>query len=179
MGAVSRSHKMNKLSARVASHGIMPAPAMRALFKSSERGSSIVESALVLPLLLLILTGILAFGVALNNYLVLTNAVNVGTQQLSISRGISTDPCKTAATAITGSAFYLVATNITLTFTIGAGTPYTNNASLATCPGLAASMVQGASATIKGTYPCTLTLAGMSTLGGATCLQAQTAEVIQ
>jgi len=114
-----------------------------------------------------------------DSYLVLTNAVNVGDQQLSISRGISAGPCKTAATAIANSAFYLIAKNIALTFTIN-GVVYAGTAATASCsatgPG---NMVQGASAEIIGYYPRTLTLAGMSLVGWATCLETQTTEIIQ
>jgi Flp pilus assembly protein TadG len=137
-----------------------------------------VETALLLPVMLLVLTGILAFGVALNNYLVLTNAVNVGDQQLSISRGISADPCKTAATAITNSAFYLTPANISLTFTIN-GSSFSGTGATATCTAGAADMVQGTPAEIQASYPCTLTIAGMSLAGGLKCLQTQTTEIIQ
>ena len=67
---------------------------------SNKRGQSLVEMAVSLPLLLLILTGIMTFGIALNNYLTLTNAVEIGGQQLAVSRGQTTDPCNTAAQAI-------------------------------------------------------------------------------
>ena len=41
-------------------------------------GTAAVEFALVLPALLMILVGIIQFGVALNNYLELTDAVQAG-----------------------------------------------------------------------------------------------------
>jgi hypothetical protein len=114
-----------------------------------------------------------------DNYLVLTNAVKVGDQQLSISRGISAHPCKMAATAIANSAFYLIAKNIALTFVVN-GVSCSGTAATASCsatgPG---NMVQGASAGIQASYPCTLTLAGMSLVGGSSCLETQTKEVIQ
>ena len=46
-----------------------------------------VEMALVLPVLLLVVTGILTFGLAFNNYLLLTEATSVGARTLAISRG--------------------------------------------------------------------------------------------
>ena len=46
-----------------------------------------VETAIVMPLMLLIMTGMVSFGVALHNFVVLTNGVNTGAQLLAISRG--------------------------------------------------------------------------------------------
>lgn len=40
----------------------------------NQRGQSIVETALILPIIILILTGIIDFGLLFNNYLVITNA---------------------------------------------------------------------------------------------------------
>jgi len=39
-----------------------------------QKGQSIVETALILPIIILILTGIIDFGLLFNNYLVITNA---------------------------------------------------------------------------------------------------------
>lgn len=44
----------------------------------SERGAELVEMALVLPLLLLVLVGIIEFGFMFQRFLVLTNAANEG-----------------------------------------------------------------------------------------------------
>jgi len=43
-----------------------------------ERGQSLVEMALVLPLLLLLVLGIIDFGRAFNNYIIITNAAREG-----------------------------------------------------------------------------------------------------
>ena len=53
-----------------------------------------VEMALALPILLLVVTGILTFGLAFNNYLLLTEATSVGARTLAISRGATTDPAR-------------------------------------------------------------------------------------
>ena len=52
-----------------------------------QEGQAMVEMALVLPVLLLVVTGILTFGLAFNNYLLLTEATSVGARTLAISRG--------------------------------------------------------------------------------------------
>ncbi len=53
-------------------------------------GVAAVEFALLVPVLLAILVGMFVFGVALNNYVILTNAAQGGALQFAISRGAST-----------------------------------------------------------------------------------------
>jgi len=48
-----------------------------------ERGQSLVELALVLPLLLLLVVGIIDFGRAYNNYIIITNAAREGARAAS------------------------------------------------------------------------------------------------
>jgi len=48
-----------------------------------ERGQSLVEMALVLPLLLLLVAGIIDFGRAYNNYIIITNAAREGARAAS------------------------------------------------------------------------------------------------
>jgi Flp pilus assembly protein TadG len=138
----------------------------------SERGGSFVEFTLVMPVLLLVMTGLVSFGFALHNDLVLTNAVNTGAQLLAISRGQTTDPCATAYAAISGAAPSLK-TGLSLTFVINGATYTATN----TCTAGAANMVQGASAKVTATYPCVLAVFSMSF---PTCsLLAQITEFIQ
>jgi Flp pilus assembly protein TadG len=138
----------------------------------NKRGGSFVEFTLVMPLLLLVMTGLFSFGFALHNDLVLTNAVNTGAQLLAISRGQTTDPCATAYTAISGAAPSL-RTGLSLSFVINGSTYTATN----TCTAGAANMVQGASAQVTATYPCSLVVFGMSF---PTCgLRAQITEFIQ
>jgi Flp pilus assembly protein TadG len=139
---------------------------------SSERGGSFIEFTLVIPVLLLAMTGMVSFGIALHNDLILTNAVNTGTQLLAISRGQTSDPCATAYTAISGAAPSLAA-GLSLTFVINGATYTSTN----TCTAAAANMVQGASAQVTATYPCNLAVFGMSFPSCA--LKAQIAEFIQ
>lgn len=53
-----------------------------------EDGQAYVEFALVLPLLLLILMGIVQFGTVFKDYIALTDAVRVGARQAAVSRSI-------------------------------------------------------------------------------------------
>jgi Flp pilus assembly protein TadG len=43
-------------------------------FLGNQKGQSMVETALILPIVVLLLTGIIDFGLLFNNYLVITNA---------------------------------------------------------------------------------------------------------
>jgi len=126
----------------------------------------------VVPILLLISTGMLSFGLAMHNSLVLTNGVNIGAQTLAISRGQTTDPCATAYSAISNAAPSLMG-SLTYTFVIN-GTSYANKT---TCAAGASNMVQGATAQITASYPCTFAIFGMSL--PACSIQTETAELIQ
>lgn len=53
----------------------------------SEDGQSLVEFALVLPVLLLLATGILEFGLMFNQYLSLTDAAQAGARALALDAG--------------------------------------------------------------------------------------------
>jgi len=68
-----------------------------------ERGQTLVEFALVLPLLALLLFGIIQFGIVFNNYIDLTDAVRAGARKAAVSRQAS-DPVGTTKTAVVNSA---------------------------------------------------------------------------
>jgi Flp pilus assembly protein TadG len=147
-------------------------PGGKRVSAGGERGGSLVEFALVMPMLLILITGVTSFGISLHNLLVLTNGVNVGAQLLSISRGQTTDPCATAYSAISTAAPNLTS-GLTLSFVINGAT----YSSTDTCTAGASNMVQGASAEVSGTYPCTLTI--FRTVSASCTLKAQVTEFIQ
>ncbi|MGC2161161.1 MAG: TadE family protein [Silvibacterium sp.] len=150
-----------------------------------ERGSALVEFALVLPMFLLLTTGTFSFGIALNNYLELTNATASGAQLVAVSRGskTNTDPCAAGVTAIENAAPYLNPTNIQYTMTFMGTTGTTTNsygptAGALSCPGASSSttMVQGGSVQVIATYPCTLAVYGAKF---GCYLHAQVTEMVQ
>ena len=83
-----------------------------------EEGGALVEFAVTLPVLLLLVTGILVFGVAFSNYIMLNEATAIGARQLAISRGQTLDPCKTVVNAVYAAAPLLVPANLTVTVTL-------------------------------------------------------------
>jgi len=54
-----------------------------------EEGQSLVEFAIVLPVLAVLLLGILQFGVTFNHYLSLTDAVRAGARVAAVSRHVN------------------------------------------------------------------------------------------
>jgi Flp pilus assembly protein TadG len=54
-----------------------------------EKGQTMVEFALVLPILLVLMLGIAQFGITFNNYVTLTDAVRAGARKAAVSRNTS------------------------------------------------------------------------------------------
>jgi Flp pilus assembly protein TadG len=73
--------------------------------RNNERGQTMTEFALVLPILVVLMLGIVQFGVAFNNYVTLTDAVRAGARKAVVSRSTS-DPagaCRGAVIAAAGN----------------------------------------------------------------------------
>jgi Flp pilus assembly protein TadG len=134
-----------------------------------EQGSTLVEMAFVLPILLIVLTGICSFGIILNQYMVLTNAVNGGARAFALSRTGSTsmapsaDPCEYAVSTVTSAGGVLKPSNISFTFLYtpsGSGNPNTGgSATTYTATGTSTSvcanqaMYTGDVVQVQATYP--------------------------
>ena len=149
------------------------------LSRRGEEGAAMVEMAMVLPILLLIVTGIYAFGIALNNYLQLTDGVSIGARLLAISAGQTTDPCSVTVAAIEHAAPQLKTANLTFTFVLN-GTTYsgTSCSSTSTTTGAAGNLVAGQPAQVTVTYPCNLSVYGKNYAPSCTMV-AQTTEIVQ
>lgn len=150
-----------------------------------ESGAVIVEFALLMPVLLLILVGVIVFGLALNQYIMLWNGVGVAAGQFAISGAASSKPATNALTAIVTSAPTLTQANITVTLTVGTNPacfgPAAANSS-PTAGDTACSGQLGANAgnpaVVLATYPCTLTV--MQYNYWPNCkLSAQVTELVQ
>ncbi len=142
-------------------------------------GQSLVEFALCMPILLLIVTGIFTFGIAMNNFVMLTDATNVGARLLAISRGQTTDPCSTVATAVAAAAPNLRSTALAYSFVLN-GVAYNGNScnSASNTTGAAANLTKGSTVKVTVTYPCNLTVYGAN-YAPACLLTAQTTELVQ
>jgi hypothetical protein len=116
----------------------------------------------------------MTFALALNNYLQLTDSTRIGSQLLGISRLTTTDPCATVVAAVSSSASTLTPSSLTYYFVIN-GVAYNK---VTSCTSATANMVQGASAQITVTYPCSLAVYGVNYVPNC-LLTAQTTELIQ
>lgn len=52
--------------------------------RKNTRGQSLVETAIILPILVLIIVGIIEFGLLLNNYILITNASREGARKAAL-----------------------------------------------------------------------------------------------
>ncbi len=66
--------------------------------RRSEDGQTLVEFALVLPLIAILLFGVIQFGIVFNNYLTLTDAVRAGARRAAVSRNLGASGAVGAAT---------------------------------------------------------------------------------
>lgn len=153
--------------------------APKAWIDGEDAGSSLIEFALTLPPLLLIVTGIMAFGVATNNYIMLNNATAIGARQLAVSRGQITDPCSVASGAILAASPNMTSSKFTFSYVLNS-TPYTGTScsSTTTTSGAAGNLVTGQPITVTATYPCSLRTYNFNF--APTCnLQASVTELVQ
>ena len=71
--------------------------------RPSERGQTLTEFALVLPLVALLLFGVIQFGIVFHQYVTLTDAVRAGARQGAVGRHLS-DPAGSAEDRVRESA---------------------------------------------------------------------------
>ena len=150
----------------------------RALLRRDD-GQSLVEFAMVVPVFLILVIGIFQFAIAYNNWLILTEATSLGGRAVGISRGSTLDPCSTASTAIIGAAPSLTSSQLTYSLVLN-GTTYAGASctSSSTTTGSAGNLIQGGSALLTVTYPCSLVVYGKNIVPGCT-LQAVVKELVQ
>ncbi len=159
-----------------------PPPGRRilALLRIGERGSALVEMALIMPMLLVLTTGIFVFGIAMNNYVQLTNAVSVGARTLAINAQLTTDPCAVASSAIEAAAPGLSSSKLVFSYTMN-GTAYsgTSCSSSSVDTGAAGNLASGTTVTVTATYPLNLSVFGTQMSPSNAVLQATSTELVQ
>jgi hypothetical protein len=121
--------------------------------RNGERGAALVEFAMIVPLFAIITFGMCSIGFLFNQYLELTEAVNVGGQQLALARGNYGDPCQSVAGFVVQASPALSVANMTFSYNIN-GSAYTF-AKGATGSSLSCT---SAPSPIKGGYPVSLTV---------------------
>lgn len=157
-----------------------------------ERGSSIVELALVMPIFLVMVMGLYSYGLLFTEYISLTEAVNIGGEQFAIQRNQGGDVCATVASAVVAASPFLKASNMAYTFTVnGAATSFTEGQT-PTCSSMATTLAGETAGVVipvklSATYYCTGvtaikfgTMANFNPLPTASCtLTAQITEILQ
>lgn len=149
---------------------------------AGESGVALVELALMLPMALVVFTGLLQVGLYENNSLELQNATSLAAENLSVSRqpaGTSWDPCALTVSAFKQVAPFLNTSNVTFTFVFQNKTATSTTSFTGTsCPADDTVVTQQGTAQVTATYPCSLAIYGKNLAPGCT-LQAQVTEVIQ
>ncbi len=123
----------------------------------NERGQTMVEFALVVPILCVVLFGILQFGALYNDYVTLTDATRVGARKAATARH-ETNPEAAAEAAARNSAQGLDPSELGITVT-------------------ATAWEHGESVTVEGTYPYEIDLLGFVVASGD--LTSETTERVE
>jgi Flp pilus assembly protein TadG len=128
-----------------------------------EQGQAMVEFAVILPVLLILVTGIIQFGTLYNKYIVLTDAVRAGARILSVGRGLD-NPCDPGVTQAlqAGTSIGLTASQVTPGFPSSADYCGTGTYTYGSHGNTGGKEVQGDQATLSATQPFTLSVFGMS-----------------
>ncbi len=111
----------------------------------SERGQSLVEFALVAPLLLLILFGIVQFGIAFKNSITIADAARAGARTAAVNR-TAADPVAVAKQAVLNASTDLDTSKVTVSVT----SPWQ----------------QGSDVTVKASYPYSIDILGIVVASG-------------
>jgi Flp pilus assembly protein TadG len=104
-----------------------------------------VETAIILPLLLLLVFGIIQFGILFKDYMALTDAVRAGARQAAVSRELA-DPVGTATARVQSAAADLDLADLSVAVT--------------------SSWAPGEDVTVTATYPYSIDLLGLVVKSG-------------
>jgi hypothetical protein len=134
---------------------------------------------MVLPMLMLFMTGIATFGIVLNQYSTLTEATNVAGRYLAVLRGNTTDPCAATVSAFESAAPGFTASKLTFSFVLN-GTTYngTSCSSTSTTSGAAGNLVEAGTAQLSVSYPCSMAVFGAN-YAPSCSLKTQITELVQ
>jgi Flp pilus assembly protein TadG len=100
---------------------------MRSWLRRGEEGNALIELAFVAPIMMLMLTGLASFAMALYSYQQLGYAVSAAAQQVGAQQGLITDPCSSLESDITTALPGWTASKFTFTTVItdGSGATHT------------------------------------------------------
>jgi Flp pilus assembly protein TadG len=135
--------------------------------RNEESGQAFVELALVLPVLLLLLLGVIQFGNVFRDYIALTDATRVGARQAAVSRSIqpASDRIPLVVAKVQRAAVNLDTTKMTVTV------------EPVKLDGVTPGWEESGDVTVRSTYPFRINLFGMVLYNGL--LQSRTTERIE
>ena len=113
--------------------------------RKCERGQTMVEFTLVLPILLVVLFGIIQFGITFNNYVALTDSVRAGARTAAVSR-FSASPNTDTVNRVKTASGDLDSSKVNVTVTT--------------------TWAQGSDVVVKATYPYSISLLGVVVASG-------------
>jgi Flp pilus assembly protein TadG len=117
----------------------------------NDDGHAITEFALVLPILMAILLGIIQFGIIFNNYITLTDATRAGARKAAVSRFLN-DNGASAKTAVEDSAQGLDQSVLDPTISVTASPDWST---------------AGNQVTVTASYPYTINILGWTIKAGS------------
>jgi Flp pilus assembly protein TadG len=133
-----------------------------------EDGQALIELALILPIFLLMLLGIVQFGSVFRDYIALTDATRVGARQASVARSLGgTDTFKTTAVVNSTKSAGVNLDPNKMTVTV---TPLKLD-------GLTAGWEGGGQVTVRATYPFRINIIGLVMFNGT--LKSRTVERVE
>lgn len=132
-----------------------------------ERGQALIEFALVLPLFLLLLLGIVQLGSVFRDYIALTDATRVGARQAAVARSIQPEAARVPniIARTERAAVNLDKTKMTVTV------------EPVMIDGVTPGWEQSGDVTVHATYPFKLNIAGMVVFSGT--LKSRTTERVE
>jgi Flp pilus assembly protein TadG len=135
--------------------------------RNGERGQALVELALVLPLFLLLLLGIVQFGTVFRDYIALTDATRVGAREASVSRSIQPESARipNVIARVEKAAVNLDKSKISVTVE-----PVMTD-------GVTAGWEQSGDVTVRATYPFHISIIGLVVFDGL--LHSRTTERVE
>jgi Flp pilus assembly protein TadG len=122
----------------------------------NERGQTMTEFAIVLPILALLLFGVIQFGITFNNYITLTDAVRAGARKGAVGRHLS-NPQAAVTTSVRNAATDLKSSDLQITVN--------------------STWAQGSDVTVTATYPYSINLLGVGVKKGR--LSSSTTERVE
>jgi Flp pilus assembly protein TadG len=122
----------------------------------NERGQTLTEFAIVLPILALLLFGVIQFGIAFNNYITLTDAVRAGARKGAVGRHLQ-NPQAGVVQSVRNAATDLKSADLQITVN--------------------STWTQGSDVTVAATYPYSINLLGVVVKSGR--LSSSTTERVE